>query len=107
MQACLGIPDTACATKPIGEWRDTNFAGELDNILIIGAYDRITQRREFEDKFVEALANLEVSAVPRYRLITTDLVLSRNTIAAAIEGQNLDEKRHRAKAHRIVSGLFF
>ncbi|MCH8106543.1 MAG: hypothetical protein IIC58_13740 [Proteobacteria bacterium] len=56
---------------------------------------------------MEELANLEVSAVPRYRLITTDLVLSRNTIAAAIEGQNLDQKRHRAKAHRIVSGLFF
>ncbi len=80
-----------CAsTKSIGEWRDPAFSGKLDNILIIGVTSRSTRRRVFEDEFVEALAAMEVKAMPSYELVTSSLKLSRETITEAIRGKNLD-----------------
>ena len=30
----------ACAAKPLAEWRDSNYSGTVDNILIIGVSDQ-------------------------------------------------------------------
>ena len=81
---------TACAsTGPIGEWRNADFTGTLDNILVIGVTSRSTRRRVFEDKFVEELAALDVSATPSYELIESSMYLSREIVEKAIRGRNL------------------
>ena len=82
---------TACAssTGPIGEWRNAEFTGTLDNILVIGVTSRSTRRRVFEDKFVEGLAALDVNAIPSYELIESSMYLSREIVERAIEGRNL------------------
>lgn len=81
---------TACATtKPGREWRNEQFSGQLDNILIIGVTSRPTRRRLFEDKFVEALAAHGIGAVPGYSLLSSSLHLSREVVEQAIAGQDL------------------
>jgi len=72
------------------EWRDEGFSGALDNILIIAAIEHSTRRRVYEDEFVKALAAINVEATPSYTLMTSSLTVSRETVEAAIEGQNLD-----------------
>ena len=82
---------STCATKrPVMEWQDEGFSGPLDNILIIAAIERSTQRRIYEDEFVEALAAMKVEATPSYTLMTSSLTISRETVAAAIKGKNID-----------------
>jgi hypothetical protein len=82
---------SACATKrPVMEWQDEGFTDALDNILIIAAIERSTRRRVYEDEFVEALAALNVDATPSYELMTTSMTISRETVAAAIKGQDID-----------------
>ncbi|MBT8437195.1 MAG: hypothetical protein KJP11_07480 [Gammaproteobacteria bacterium] len=82
---------SACATKrPAMEWRDEGFSTEFDNILIIAAIERSTRRRVYEDEFVEALETLNVEATPSYELMTSSLTVSRQTVEAAIRGQDID-----------------
>ena len=82
---------TACATtRPVGEWRDQNYSGKVNNLLIIGITSRSTGRRVFEDLFVRSLAIVGVSAIPSYELITSSQNLSRETVVAAIEARNVD-----------------
>ncbi len=81
----------ACAsTRPILEWRDEGFSGQLNHILVIAAMDEVTHRHSIEDGYVEALTAIPVTAVPSYTLIDNDLELSRETVDAAIEGQGFD-----------------
>ncbi|MBT8435307.1 MAG: hypothetical protein KJN95_11610 [Gammaproteobacteria bacterium] len=82
---------SACATKrPAMEWRDEGFSTVFDNILIIAAIERSTRRRVYEDEFVEALETLNVEATPSYELMTSSLTVSRQTVEAAIRGQDID-----------------
>lgn len=81
----------ACAsTKPVNEWRDEGFNGQLSHILVIAAMDEVTQRHAIEDDYVKALMAVPVSAVPSYTIIDSDLALTRETVEAAIEGQGFD-----------------
>ena len=82
---------SACATKrPVMEWQDEGFSAALDNILIIAAIERSTRRRVYEDEFVDALAALKVEATPSYELMTTSMTISRETVEAAIKGQDIN-----------------
>ncbi len=86
-----GLIVSACAsTKPVMEWRDEGFSGQLNHILVIAAADQVTQRHAIEDDYVEALTAVPVTAIPSYTLMDSDLALSRETVEAAIEGQGFD-----------------
>ena len=80
----------ACAIKPLVEWRDSNFSGTVDNILIIGVSDQPVVRRLFEDTFVKELAALGVSAKSSYQVLTDEQISSRDTLEAAIRAQSMD-----------------
>ncbi len=81
----------ACATSsPVGEWRDPDFSGRLDNILIIGVSENAERRRAFEDSFVGALAENQVTAIPSYTLIASASDLTRAGVEKAIEGRDID-----------------
>jgi len=86
-----GLIVGACAsTKPIMEWRDEGFSGQLNHILVIAAADQATKRHAIEDDYVKALTAVPVTAVPSYTLMDSDIELSRETVEAAIEGQGFD-----------------
>jgi hypothetical protein len=80
---------TACGTKSIAEWQDAGFSGPIDNILIIGASDQPTLRRLFEDTFVQELAAIKIRAIPSYSVISTDRILSRESVEAVVKDQAL------------------
>jgi len=80
----------ACAIKPLVEWRDNNFTGTVDNILIIGVSDQPVVRRLFEDTFVKELASLGVSAKSSYQELTDEQISSKDTLEAAIRAQSMD-----------------
>lgn len=84
------ISACASAVTPIGEWRDSAYTGKISKMLIVGATSRSTQRRVFEDLFVQAMAATNVSTTPSYQLITNSLELSRETVGRAIQGHNID-----------------
>ena len=81
---------TACAAKPLVEWRDSDFSGTVDNILIIGVSDQPVVRRLFEDTFVKELAALGVSAKSSYQLLTDEQIASKDALEAAISTQSMD-----------------
>jgi len=81
----------ACATtKPTAEWQDVGFSGSFGNLLVIGASDRPTTRRLFEDTFVQELAAIKVNAISSYKVMSQDQVVSRETVEAAIAGLEVD-----------------
>lgn len=78
----------ACAAaKPIGEWRDEGYTGQVDNILVLGITTRSTRRRVFEDLFVRSLSSVGVKGAPSYELITSTLNLTREQVEDAIRGR--------------------
>jgi len=80
----------ACAIKPLAEWRDSEFKGRVDNILVIGVSDQAVVRRLFEDTFVKELAVLGVSAKSSYRVLTDEQISSKDALDAAIKAQSMD-----------------
>lgn len=80
----------ACAIKPLAEWRDSNFSGTVDNILIIGVSDQPVVRRLFEDTFVKELEALGVSAKSSYQVLTDEQISSKDALDTAIRAQSMD-----------------
>ena len=80
-----------CAsTRSVMEWQDDAWSGKLDNILVIAAVEDNARRRAIEDAYVEDFAANSVGAIPGYTLIPSAKELSRETVEAAIAGQDLD-----------------
>ena len=81
----------ACATtRPVHEWRSDGYSGAIDNILVIAAIQRSTQRRVYEDLFADTLALRGVTVTPSYTLLTSTTEISRATVEAAIRGRDID-----------------
>ncbi len=81
----------ACATtKPIVEWVNDGYTGQLSHVLIIGATRRNERRREFESRFVKALEARGVSATASYKLLPSTKELTRESVEAAIRGTGID-----------------
>ena len=81
----------ACASsRPVVEWQDEAYEGQLDNILVIAVVEENGLRRAVEDAYVEKFTELSISAAPGYTLLSSTAELSRETVEVAIEGQNID-----------------
>ena len=81
---------TACTLKPLAEWRDSEFTGMVDNILVIGVSEQAVVRRQFEDTFVNELAAVGVSAKSSYRVLSDEQISSKDALDAAIREQSMD-----------------
>ena len=80
-----------CAsTRSVMEWQDEAWSGKLDNILVIAAVEDNARRRSIEDAYVDDFAANSVAAIPGYTFISSTTALSRETVEAAIAGQDLD-----------------
>ena len=89
--AVAALALAACAsTRPAYEWRNEAFAGPVERILVIAAIKRSTQRRVYEDEFVDSLAARGGKAVAGYTLITSSADLTREQIERAVRGQDID-----------------
>ncbi len=82
---------SACATNPTAEWQDESFSGPINNLLIIGASDQQTNRRLYEDAFVNELAAYQVTAISSYEIMPADQDISRETVTTAIKGKSVEQ----------------
>jgi len=81
----------ACASsRPVVEWQDEAYEGQLDNILVIAVVEENSLRRTVEDAYVEKFTELSISAAPGYTLLSSTADLSRETVEVAIEGKDID-----------------
>jgi hypothetical protein len=81
----------SCANiKTVDEWKMKEFAGQFNDLLIIGATSNADQRGMFENKFVELLTSENVEALQSYKLIYDTRELSREVVAAAIKDKDID-----------------
>jgi len=81
---------SACANRPVSEWRDEGYAGPIRDVLIIGVSEQQTTRQIFEETFVSELARRDVAATASSTLMSTDDQISRKTVEAAIKDQSID-----------------
>jgi len=90
LAAITAVIVAACtAARPIGEWREESYRGQVDHILIIGVTARNERRRAFETQFVDALAARGVSATASYRLLPSSKELTRESVEEAIRGKEI------------------
>jgi hypothetical protein len=81
----------ACASaRPVMEWQDEDFSGDIENLLVIAVVEDNAMRRTVEDAYVAKFSERALTATPGYVLLPDIGVLSRETVEAAIEDLNID-----------------
>lgn len=107
----------ACATtttKMSGTWQAPDFVGKgFSNILVLSVAKENADRRMYEDKMVESLANVGASAVPSYRVLpnldevseaSVKELVAKNRHDAVLVTRlvSLDSKIHHVKGQSYV-----
>ncbi|MEM7563586.1 MAG: hypothetical protein AAF353_11135 [Pseudomonadota bacterium] len=73
------------ASKPMQAWKNPGHSQTADNLLVIAAFQRSTQRRVIEDLFIENISGFEVETTASYSLATTGINVSRSAIQTAVQ----------------------
>jgi hypothetical protein len=83
---------TACATNTLqGSWKDPQFTGApLRNVMVLGVARDQSNRRIFEDNFVQALKARGTPATASYPLLPEDGVIPRDRIKQAMTQSGSD-----------------
>lgn len=82
---------TSCAsTKLRAVWKDENYRGRLDKVLVIGVSEKPVVRRVFEGEFARQLQVRGVSAVPSHTLFATPELLDKDSIISEVERLKID-----------------
>lgn len=77
---------TSCATTTLDSvWKDPNYQGELDNVLVIGIARQENNRRLFEDRFVEQLQMNGKDAIASYTIIPSLEKIDKETVEKEID----------------------
>jgi hypothetical protein len=78
-------------TKITSVWMDQKKSGtSYNDILVIGIAQEQHNRRLFEEQFTAQLDAAGVESEVSYKILPEGTVISRETVAAAIEGRNID-----------------
>lgn len=83
---------SACTnTKITSVWMDQEKAGtSFNDILVIGIAEEEHNRRLFEEQFTAQLNAAGIESEVSYKILPAGTVINRDTVAAAIEGKNID-----------------
>jgi hypothetical protein len=80
-----------CASaRPVMEWQDEAYRGEIDSLLVIAVVEDSALRRSLEDAYVGKFSERALTATPGYVLLPDVELLSRETVEAAIEDLDID-----------------
>jgi type II secretory pathway pseudopilin PulG len=77
----------ACATTPnlTGSWRDENYTGKFQNVLVVGISANQAARRIFEDTVVNSLKAKGVEASALFRVAPSDAEPDKDAIEAVVK----------------------
>lgn len=83
---------SSCAnTKITSSWMDQSKAGtSFNDILVIGIAEMEHNRRLFEEEFTSQLTAAGIESEVSYKILPEGTQINRDTVAAAIEGKNID-----------------
>ena len=77
---------TSCATTTLDSvWKDPNYQGKLDNVLVIGIARQENNRRLFEDRLVEQFKMSGKVAIASYTIIPSSEKIDKETVEKEIE----------------------
>jgi hypothetical protein len=83
--ACLSVMMSCATTTLDSVWKDPNYQGELNNVLVIGIARRENTRRLFEDRFVTQLKKNGKNAIASYTIIPSLEKINKATVETKIE----------------------
>jgi len=83
----------SCGTKTrvSSQWRSPEYkGGPMHKILVIGVAETSTARRNYEDRFAEALRGRGADAFPSYQFLPTDERLTDEQLAEVLRRDGFD-----------------
>jgi hypothetical protein len=88
---CLLIVSCSASTKVVNSWMDNEAAGyKINNVLVIGISRDNTSQRLFEETFVEAFNQEQISAEASYKTAGWDIKPEPPVIKEAIAKSHAD-----------------
>jgi len=82
---------SSCATTTLKNvWRDGSYGGKLNKVFVIGVIKNPGIKRFFEDEFAAQLKARGTDAVAGYTVLTSDAVIDKENIAAALKAAGAD-----------------
>jgi hypothetical protein len=81
----------SCTTTTITSvWKDESYKGQIQNVFVIGLFQRETNRRIYEDEFVKQLSAQGVNAIASYKELRSDKLLDKKVIMSKMEELNME-----------------
>ena len=77
-------------TKLKSVWKDDTYDGYINNIMVVGIFDRIEIRKFFEREFVKQFKNLDTEAIASADAIPPEKELNENVILGEARKQGTD-----------------
>ena len=82
---------TSCATTKLNSvWRDDNYSGKFNKVLVIGVIKRPALKRFFEGEFVQQLKARGTNAVEGFTVLPSDKEVGKDVIASKLKGLDAD-----------------
>jgi hypothetical protein len=88
--ALLSLSLISSCTSVTYTWKEDNYQGNFNKLLVITAAKNQDRRILFEDEFVKQLKEQGTAAVPSHSIIPFDKMTDRETIISNSKGQGID-----------------
>ena len=83
--ACLALVSSCGTTSLQSSWKDGEYTGRLQRVLVIGVSKQALLRRQFEDAFVAELAKYSAVGVASYTFAPGTDQLTQETLQAKLQ----------------------
>jgi hypothetical protein len=80
----------SCSTTLTSVWKDENFKGPVNNVFVMGVFQREVNRRVYEDEFVKKLSAQGVNAIASYREFGSGKLPDKEEIVSKMEALNME-----------------
>ncbi len=88
--ALIALSLVASCTSVTNTWKEDNYQGNFNKLLVITAAKNQDRRILFEDEFVKQLKEQGTNAVPSHTIIPFDRMTDKDTIISNSKGQGID-----------------
>lgn len=88
--AFLLLLASCTTTKLKSVWKDNTYDGYINNIMVVGIFERLEIRKFFEREFVKQFKNLDTKAIASADAIPPEEELNENVILGEARKQGTD-----------------
>ena len=81
----------SCTTTTLTSvWKDESYKGPVNNVFVMGVFQKETNRRIYEDGFVKKLSAQGVNAIASYKEFGSGKLLDKKAIVSKMEELNME-----------------